>query len=300
MDVSIVIVNYNTCRKTSECLASIFAQTTGLDFEVIVVDNASTDDSVKCLRQDPRIVLVENPTNPGFGAANNVGADRATGKYLFFLNSDTLLLNNAVKTFFDYLESHPGRKRICGCVLQNADGSKGGTVGFPTLAGTLKWAASCHVRWLFRRAFGLSAPAYDYRKAEAADEAVPVDVVSGADLFMPADMFRSCDGFDTRFFMYFEEVDLQKRLADQGVERLLIPGPGIYHAIGASAGKVRPFLLEKISTESLLLYLRKHSRLGPYALFRILYFFIRIPVFLLKPYSRREKAALAHSLIRWR
>lgn len=300
MDVSIVIVNYNTRQKTAECIESIFAQTTGIDFEVIVVDNASSDDSVKCLRQDPRIILVANSTNPGFGAANNVGAERAIGKYVFFLNSDTLLLNNAVKLFYDYAEHHPGRKMACGCVLQNADGSKGGAVGFPSLAGTLKWASSCHVRWLFRRTLGLPAPDYDYGKVEAAGGTAPVDGVSGADLFMPTEMFRTCNGFDPRFFMYFEEVDLQKRLADQGGERLLISGPRIYHAIGSSAGKASSFFLEKASTESLLLYLRKHSRICPYALFRMLYLFIRLPVFLLKPFTWREKVALTRSLIRWR
>ncbi len=298
MDVSIVIVNYNTRQKTADCIASIFAQTTGLDFEVIVVDNASTDDSVKCLRQDSRITLVAHPTNPGFGTANNIGAQQAAGKYLFFLNSDTLLLNNAVKCFFDYAEAHPDREMVCGGVLQNADGSEGGTVGFPTLAGTLKWASSCHIRWLFRRTLGLSAPAYDYGRVKSATDAVPVDVVSGAALFMPKRLFDACRGFDPRFFMYFEETDLQKRLADQGVERLLLPDPKIFHAIGASAGKVKPFLLEKISTESLLLYLRKHNRIEPYVFFRILYFAVRLPIFLLKPFSWRDKAALVRTLVR--
>ena len=301
MDVSIVIVNYNTRQKTTECLASIFAQTTGLDFEVIVVDNASIDDSVKCLRQDPRITLVAHPTNPGFGTANNIGAQQASGKYLFFLNSDTLLLNNAVKCFFDYAEAHPGRNMVCGCALQNADGSEGGAIGFPTLVGQLKWACSCHIRWLIRRVRGRPAPVHSaYGQLKAGKAEVPVDAISGAALFMPKRLFDAVQGFDERFFMYFEETDLQKRLANQGVERLLISGPKIHHSIGSSSGKVKPFFLEKTATESLLLYLRKHSGRGPYALFRTLYFFLRLPVFALRPYAWREKFALARTLLRWR
>lgn len=301
MDVSVVIVNFNTRQKTVDCIASIFAQTTGLDFEVIVVDNASSDDSVKCLRQDPRITLVENPGNPGFGAANNVGAARSSGKYVFFLNSDTLLLNNAVKCFFDYSEAHPGREMICGGVLQNADGSEGGAVGFPTLHGQLKWACLCHLRWLIRQFLGQPAPVHPaYGQLKTGMAEVAVEAVSGAALFMPKRLFNAVQGFDNRFFMYFEETDLQKRLANQGVERLLIPGPRIHHSIGSSSGKVKPFFLEKTATESLLLYLRKHSRRLPYVLFRVPYFFLRLPVFALRPYTWKEKVALTCTLLRWR
>lgn len=100
MDVSIIIVNYNTKELTRNCLRSIFDQTKDVDFEVIVSDNGSTDGSIEMIRAEfPQVILIENNANLGFGAANNRGLKIARGKYVFYLNSDTVLLNNAVKLF---------------------------------------------------------------------------------------------------------------------------------------------------------------------------------------------------------
>lgn len=102
MNVSVIIVNYNTKELTKNCLASIFEKTKNIDFEVIVSDNGSTDGSIEMIKSDfPQVVLIENNVNLGFGKANNIAAKIAKGKYLLFLNSDTILLNNAVKEFFD-------------------------------------------------------------------------------------------------------------------------------------------------------------------------------------------------------
>ena len=97
MDVSVIIVNYNTIELTLNCINSIFTHTLGIDFEVIVVDNNSDDGSGEILRLDKRIVFIQNLANEGFGSANNIGYQYAKGKYLFLLNSDTILLNNAIK-----------------------------------------------------------------------------------------------------------------------------------------------------------------------------------------------------------
>ena len=106
MDVSVIIVNYNTIELTLNCINSIFTHTLGIDFEVIVVDNNSDDGSGEILRLDKRIVFIQNLANEGFGSANNIGYRYAKGKYLFLLNSDTILLNNAIKLFYDYAEQH--------------------------------------------------------------------------------------------------------------------------------------------------------------------------------------------------
>ena len=97
MDVSIIIVNYNTCELTRNCLKSVFEQTKNIDFEVIVSDNGSKDGSVEMIKKEfPYVILIENNANLGFGAANNRGLKIAKGKYIFYLNCDTILLNNAV------------------------------------------------------------------------------------------------------------------------------------------------------------------------------------------------------------
>ena len=126
MDVSIIIVNYNTCDLTRNCLKSVFEQTKDIDFEVIVSDNGSKDGSIEMIKKEfPQVILIENNANLGFGAANNRGLKIAKGKYVFYLNSDTILLNNAVKCFFDYWENSPEKDTIgaLGGNLLNEDGN---------------------------------------------------------------------------------------------------------------------------------------------------------------------------------
>ena len=91
MDVSVIIVNYNTRKLTGECIDSIFEKTSGITFEVIVVDNASQDDSIEIFRKDPRIIFIEITENQGFGKANNLGIKYATGRNILFLISDNHL-----------------------------------------------------------------------------------------------------------------------------------------------------------------------------------------------------------------
>ena len=106
--VSIIIVNYKTKDLTLQCLDSVFQWTSGVEYEIILVDNHSEDGSVKKIRESyPNIKVIENKENQGFGRANNIGAKVAIGRYLFLLNSDTILVENVVKSFYDFMESHP-------------------------------------------------------------------------------------------------------------------------------------------------------------------------------------------------
>ena len=107
MDVSVIIVNYNTVELTKQCILSIYNQTKDVNFEIIVVDNNSEDNSVKIIENNfPQVILINNSDNIGFGRANNLGVEIAKGKYIFFLNSDTILLNNAIKIFVDYMRKN--------------------------------------------------------------------------------------------------------------------------------------------------------------------------------------------------
>ncbi len=113
MQVSIIIVNYNTKELIKNCINSIYENTKDIDFEIIVSDNGSTDGSVEMLKNDfPNVILIENNANLGFGKANNNGLKVAKGEYIFYLNSDTVLLNNAVKMFYDYWEQNLQKDKI--------------------------------------------------------------------------------------------------------------------------------------------------------------------------------------------
>ena len=104
MDVSVIIVNYNTLELTKNTIESVFEKTIEVSYEIILVDNASTDGSVEFFENNykDKIILIKNNENLGFGRANNKGIEIAKGKYIFLLNSDTLLINNAIKILFDF------------------------------------------------------------------------------------------------------------------------------------------------------------------------------------------------------
>lgn len=105
--VSIIIVNYNTAKLVKDCIDSIYSHTHDVGFEVIVVDNCSQAEDLAILKTDNRCHLIVAPENLGFGRANNLGAERAKGDYVFLLNPDTLLVNDAVSILYHYLAEHP-------------------------------------------------------------------------------------------------------------------------------------------------------------------------------------------------
>ncbi len=235
MDVSVIIVNYNTKELTRNCLRSVFEQTKGIDFEVIVSDNGSTDGSIEMMRTEfPRIVLIENNENLGFGAANNRALKVAKGKYVFYLNSDTLLLNNAVKIFFDYWEENGERENLgaLGCWLQDEHGNSIHSGGrFPTCKDVS--------HYLFMRVLDSVGIKKIAKKIGLYHENInsrpeKVDYITGADLFLKNNEMAK---FDERFFMYFEESDLQLYMAKNGLSRKIIGGAQIVHFVGGSGAE---------------------------------------------------------------
>ena len=216
-------------------MRSVYEQTKDIDFEVIVSDNGSVDGSIEMLKADfPQVILIENNANLGFGAANNRGLAIAKGKYIFYLNSDTILLNNAVKYFFDYWEHAAEQDTFgaLGCNLLNADGR---TISishgcFFSLWGDIKMYVKMWLA-LFRGEKKAIA-----RPDENAYYVGPVDIIIGADLFVKNDDFAR---FDEYFFLYHEEADLEYRLMQNGKKRLLIDGPQIIH-LGGQSNVVRP------------------------------------------------------------
>ncbi|MBR5964551.1 MAG: glycosyltransferase [Treponema sp.] len=238
MDVSVIIVNYNTKQLLADCLRSVYAQTKGLDFEVIVSDNGSVDGSVEMLRKDfAQVTLLENKANLGFGAANNRGLAVAKGKYVFYLNSDTVLLNNAIKYFFDYFEQNAAKENIgaLGGILYDSDWRIVRYADrFPNFKSDIRdLAFGSYGFWklfLKKLLFNKELPpcqqsAYGERYGEA-------DFIVGADLFVKNDKSAY---FDQDFFMYNEEIYLQYLMSLDKKKRLVIKGPKIVHLEGKSS-----------------------------------------------------------------
>lgn len=236
MDVSIIIVNYNTKKLLTDCINSIINMTFDISYEIIVSDNGSCDGSVEYVKRTfPNVIVIENNDNLGFGKANNAALSKASGKYILYLNSDTILLNNAVKIFYDYWEQNESYEQIgaLGCNLENKNGDiLISSAVFPTEKNELKYLIHCFLSSLYiKKIFYKIAKKKEFNKTVG-----EVDFLIGADLFL---LNNNAARFDERFFMYYEESDLQLQLLKEGKKRLLIDGPRIIHFEGGSSDENR-------------------------------------------------------------
>lgn len=232
MDVSIIIVNYNTLKLTKECLDSVFFYTKDINFEVILVDNASTDGSKPLFENDSRIIYIYSEENLGFGKANNLGYERSSGKYIFLLNSDTLLIENSVLKFYKFMEQYSNQYKIgaCGCRLTDENGKIIHSYGFfPSIKDLFKDTFNfiksiLNLKKISREKYKFNQYGFIY-----------VDYITGADIFIKKEIIENFNHFfDPQFFMYYEETDLQYRMGVLGSKRCIIDKTKIIHLEGKS------------------------------------------------------------------
>lgn len=252
MDVSVIIVSYNTKELTRNCLNSIFEKTTNISFEVIISDNGSTDGSIEMIKTEfPQVVLIENGANIGFGAANNRGAAVSHGKYLLLLNSDTVLLNNAIKHLYDVAERE---ECILGAFLCDHSGDAVSSYG--TFTDPFSFLLKKNVYDFYPSIKAWRLAQIKKKSVEPVDKYV--DFVTGADLFISRAQFDAVGGFDEGFFMYFEDDDLCRRCLEKGVKSKLVSLPKIVHLEGASSPiKLRKLLIQD---KSFFYYVKKWER----------------------------------------
>lgn len=253
MDVSVIIVNYNTCRMTADCIESVRQKTSGISYEIILVDNGSTDGSKEYFEQFEGIKYIYSEENLGFGRANNLGAKQASGDYLFLLNSDTLLINNAIKILHDYISTHP-KAGMVGGNLFDKNGKP--TLSFkrflPGLKDSINELSFCYIEKLF---FGKN------RYFNQSDIPLAVGYIMGADIMIRKKIFDELNGFSNDFFMYYEETDLCKRIKDAGCARVCVPSAHITHLEGYSflQSDKTSILRFKMLEESRNIYFLKNS-----------------------------------------
>jgi N-acetylglucosaminyl-diphospho-decaprenol L-rhamnosyltransferase len=232
-DISIIIPTWNTAGLLAACLDSIAHTVTAQSVEIIVVDNASTDDTASVLGElYPSVRLVRNDENVGFAAAANRGAALSAGRYLLFLNSDARLLPRALAALHALAETQ-ARAGVVGAQLHNPDGSfQASHAGFPTLSQEFLILSSLG-RLLYGRAYPSHA-AHEERGPQ------PVDWVSGACMLIRRAAFDALGGFDPGYFMYAEEVDLCYRMRRAGWQTWYEPAAHVLHVGGASSSGHRP------------------------------------------------------------
>ena len=268
MDVSIIIVNYHSAGMVIDCINSIHAQTRGITYEVIVVDNASNDGSVERLRDafGDQITLIASPENLGFGKANNLGARQASGKYLFLLNPDTVLINDAIGILHGYMEANPNV------------GVAGGNLYSPEMTPTpsfcrvfddiplekerASWRRLIGDRVLAKLRIGTDKPMSEFNHSDHPEK---VAYIFGADMMMSRALFEAVGGFDPDFFMYGEEEELTWRISSRGYDVIAVPQAKIIHLEGATLNATHTFNSRQFKmrmTGALTYYFKRFGKEG--------------------------------------
>lgn len=232
--VSVMLVNWNTREMTLDCLRTVYAQTRDVPFEVIVVDNGSHDGSAEAIAAEfPQVVLMAETENHGFAIATNISVERARGRYVLLLNTDTLVLDGAIDRLVAFAQRRPEAKIWGGRTL-----FEDGTLNpFSCWGRITPWSAFC-------QAFGLNAVfrnseffnSESYGGWDRSTERV-VDIVQGSFFLIEKAFWDELGGFDRAFFMYGEEADLCARAIRHGAAPTMNPKARIVHFGGRSATK---------------------------------------------------------------
>lgn len=214
--VSIITVNYKTQKYLSKLLDSI-QENVKQDIEHIIVDNNSGDNLDELATKYPFVKVIYNQHNSGFGGGINLGAKEAKGEYLYFLNPDTYLLSDVVKTQKEILDANPKSAMVGGNMTKSDGTSQDYQYGSePTLIDT----------------FLMSKKHEQLQMTN--DKVQQVDWVSGGAMMMKAKVFEEVKGFDERFFMYFEDIDISKRIQQAGYEIYWTPDAKLFHVEGGA------------------------------------------------------------------
>jgi hypothetical protein len=281
MILSVIVVNWNTGDLLRRCLESIYADLSEIQAEVLVVDSASTDQSlVAAQEQFPQARYIRTPVNVGFGSANNLALRQASGDYLLLLNPDTLVHPGAIKTLLNFMEQNP-RVGAAASRLLNADGSLQYSCSpEPTLGRE------------FLRMFHLGSVRPDgYYSMETWDLAAPrrVEVILGACMLVRRTALDHAGPFDERFFMYSEEVDLCRRIRLAGWKIYWVPQALITHYGGQSTRQMAAEMFVQLYRAKIEFFRKHHGHLQA-GLYKLILCFSGLPRLILALVGHFEPA----------
>lgn len=261
LDVSVIIVSFNTREILRQCVQSVWDDANGLKAEILVVDNGSTDGSPEMLERDfPQVVVVRSEINLGFGEGNNVALRMARGRYFVLLNSDAFFVKGALPLAIRHMDENP-TVGLGGCRLIGRDGdSQPSSRCFHTVVGDLIVLSGLAAKFPKSKFFGRFDRTW-------ADEHQPasVDWVPGAFSILRPSALQQVGSFDPAFFLYYEEVDLCRRMKDAGIPVWYWPDIVVIHIGGESSRQLKALEYSSRSAQvvlwrmrSTLLYYRKH------------------------------------------
>lgn len=248
MDISVVIVSFNTKTLLDNCLTSLYTSIRGklFDVEIIVVDNVSTDGTREMFaKKYPKVITILNSENVGFGIANNQGIQKAIGEYVLLLNSDTIVPNHAIEKLYEFTKKHP--RSFVGPKLLNMNRTSQTSCG-PFFSLPVVFAS------LFLKGDVIGLTRWSPRKTKH------VDWVSGACMMGAKKLFMDDLLFDEDIFMYMEEVDLLMRAKRKGYGTYFYAGAQIIHLGGGSSTNKRTGPVLNIYKGLLFVYNKHHSK----------------------------------------
>jgi hypothetical protein len=259
MDISIIIVNWNTKELLLDCLTSVYATTAGLSLETIVVDNGSHDGSGQAVQDRfPQVRLIQNTENRGFAKANNQALANTTGRYVLLLNSDVLLTAGALNNLVSFMDTTPAAGIAAGQYL-NQDGSKQNSFdNFPTLATEL----------LNKTLLKILLPNTYPSKKKEYREPMEVDSVIGACMVVRAEAINEVGPLDEDYFFFLEETDWCLRMHRAGWKIYHLPHIKVYHLQGKSKEK-NPSKAWIEYYRSVYIFFKKQRNLRSYYFLRI-------------------------------
>lgn len=292
-EMSVIIVNWNTIKVTSDCIHSLkdIKEINGI--EIIVIDNDSHDGSAEAIKENfPDVRLIENKTNLGFAAACNQGLEIAKGNYLLLLNSDTVAVGESLRGMADFLKNNPKTGAV-GCRLLFADGAVQSSHGrFITPKEFLLHHSliAILIKRFFFRFENFLRRSYKNKKP------YQVDWLMGACILMPSDVYKKIGGFDPEYFMYCEDADWCFRLRKAGYNIYHLPQYHIYHYHQQSSRQRKKFTFLRIF-QSLNRFVEKNYGEGSSKKFKwavILDMLTRLPIYsffwLITPKARSWQA----------
>jgi GT2 family glycosyltransferase len=224
MDISIIIINWNTRQLLLDCIDSVFRTVQHAKFEIFVVDNGSCDGSVEAVQSAfPSVKVIANPRNQGFAKANNIALRQMQGRYAVLLNSDTVLKKSSLETMLDFMDRHP-EAGMCGPQLLNRDGSKQVSTGsFPTLLN--EFASKAVVRFLSK------GHLLKVRQTDSDGSTAPhqVEFIIGACMMVRKTALDQAGLLDEDFFFLYEEIEWCQRMHKSGWPVYHLPAVEIFH-----------------------------------------------------------------------
>ena len=253
MKLTVVIVNYNVKYYLEQCLFSVERALQGMQAEVYVVDNASSDGSIPYLRKKfPWVYYIENDKNFGFSVANNMAIRKSRGEYVLLLNPDTIVGESTLKECVAFMDAHTNVGGL-GVRQQRVDGSMApeSRRGIPT-----PWTAFCKMSGLGSRFPQSTLFGRYYMQYLPLDRPVEIEVISGAFMMIRSEVLKKCGLLDEDFFMYGEDVDMSYRILKAGYKNCFLPTT-ILHYKGESTQK-SSYRYAIVFHKAMYIFFKKH------------------------------------------